>query len=298
MNYIEKHPMIMIVIGVIGISLSSIFVKYSQAPSLVTASYRMLWTILFMTPVVFAKPKCRQELFSTSKKTLFLCAASGVFLALHFTLWFDSLYYTSVASSTTIVCTEVIWVALGGFLFFRRKLSAKELLCIAITIFGSFLIAFSDSSAGGGSLYGDILALLAAIMTAGYTILGSRVRTYTSTTIYTYIVYIFCWIALSIAMAVGHIPLTGYGPSAWIVGLLLSIFSTILGHSIFSWCLKFLSPSFVSATKLLEPVGASVFAAFLFSEIPTALQLAGGAVILGGILWYSSLETGKHENKK
>ena len=31
MKYIEKHPMIMIVIGVLGISLSSIFVKYSTA---------------------------------------------------------------------------------------------------------------------------------------------------------------------------------------------------------------------------------------------------------------------------
>ena len=32
MRYLEKHPMIMIVIGVLGISLSSIFVKYSTAP--------------------------------------------------------------------------------------------------------------------------------------------------------------------------------------------------------------------------------------------------------------------------
>jgi len=32
--YIEKHPMIMIVVGIIGISLSSIFVKYSARPQL------------------------------------------------------------------------------------------------------------------------------------------------------------------------------------------------------------------------------------------------------------------------
>ena len=37
MKLVEKHPMIMIVIGVLGISMSSIFVKYSQAPSAVTA---------------------------------------------------------------------------------------------------------------------------------------------------------------------------------------------------------------------------------------------------------------------
>ena len=76
-----------------------------------------------------------------------------------------------------------------------------------------------------------------------------------------------------------------------IVGLLLSLFSTILGHSIFSWCLKYFSPSFVSASKLCEPVVAAVFAAFLFGEIPTGLQIGGSALILGGVLWYSAIES-------
>ena len=31
MKYLEKHPRIMILVGIFGISLSSIFVKYSQA---------------------------------------------------------------------------------------------------------------------------------------------------------------------------------------------------------------------------------------------------------------------------
>ena len=40
-----------------------------------------------------------------------LSAISGLFLAVHFVLWFESRNHTSVAGSTTIVCTEVIWVA-------------------------------------------------------------------------------------------------------------------------------------------------------------------------------------------
>ena len=55
MKYLEKHPMIMIVVGVIGISLSSIFVKYSAAPSAVTAAWRLLWTVVLMTPVAIGK---------------------------------------------------------------------------------------------------------------------------------------------------------------------------------------------------------------------------------------------------
>ena len=107
MKQIERHPMIMIVAGVLGISLSSIFVKYSQAPSAVTAAWRLLWTVLLMTPVVLGKGTVRNELFHISRKTLLLSGISGVFLAVHFVLWFESLQHTSVASSTTIVCTEL-----------------------------------------------------------------------------------------------------------------------------------------------------------------------------------------------
>lgn len=290
MRYLEKHPMIMIVIGIIGISLSAIFVKYSQAPSVVTAAYRLLWTVLLMSPVVLLKKDRREELFSTDRKTVLLCGVSGVFLALHFAIWFESLKHTSVASSTTIVCTEVIWVALGFCLVMHGHLSAKSILAIAVTLFGSIIIAWSDSSSGGNHLYGDILALLAAMAVAVYTLIGRVARTTTSTTIYTYIVYLCSAVTLIAITAMQGLSLTGYGSSGIIVGLLLAVFSTILGHSIFSWCLKFLSPAFVSASKLCKPVVAALFAAALFHEIPGVLQLVGGAVILGGVIYYSRLE--------
>ena len=74
----------MIVVGVMGISLSSIFVKFSQAPSSVTAAWRLLWTMALLTPVVMGKRPVRRELFQTSKKLLWLSILSGLFLAIHF----------------------------------------------------------------------------------------------------------------------------------------------------------------------------------------------------------------------
>ena len=290
MKYIEKHPIIMIVVGVVGISLSSIFVKYSSAPSAVTAAYRLLWTILLMSPVTFGRREIRQELFHVSRRNLLLSILSGVFLAFHFTLWFESLHHTSVASSTTIVCTEVIWVSLGYALFLKGRMSLRSVLAIAVTLVGSALIAFADSSAGGAHLYGDLLSLLAAITVAAYVLLGRVVRESVSTTVYTFVVYASCAAMLLLFCLVQRNSLFGYGFSGILVGLLLAVFSTILGHSIFSWCLKYFSPSFVSASKLCEPVVAAILAGFLFGETPAALQLAGGALILGGVLYYSKLE--------
>lgn len=290
MKYIEKHPMIMIVVGVLGISLSSIFVKYSSAPSAVTAAYRLLWTVLLMSPVTFGSREVRQELFRVSRKTLLLSCFSGLFLAFHFTLWFESLHHTTVASSTTIVCTEVIWVCIGYALLLKGKISLQEILAIAVTLAGSILIALADSSAGGSHLYGDLLSLLAAVAVAAYVLIGRVVRESASTTVYTYIVYTACAVTLLLICFVQKIPLTGYGISGILVGLLLSVFSTILGHSIFSWCLKYFTPSFVSASKLCEPVVAAILAGFLFREIPKPMQIAGGLLIIGGVLYYSHLE--------
>ena len=289
MRYLEKHPMIMIVIGVLGISLSSIFVKYSSAPSAVTAAFRLLWTVLFLTPVVLGKVAVRKEMAQLPKKMVLLSCLSGLFLAIHFVLWFESLRHTSVASSTTIVCTEVIWVCLGFCLFLKGRLSLKAICAIAVTLAGSGLIAYADSGSGS-QFYGDMLALLAAIAVAVYTLIGRVVRSHASTTVYTYMVYAACGAVLvATCFFQGH-DLFAYGSSPILVGALLAIFSTILGHSIFSWCLKFFSPSFVSASKLCEPVAAAMMAAFLFGEIPVPLQLLGGALILGGVCWYSRIE--------
>lgn len=297
-DIMEKHPYLVMIIGIIGISLSAIFVRYSSAPSVVTAAYRLLWTVLLLTPTVIGKDSVRKELLSTDKKTVFLSALSGVFLAIHFATWFESLKHTSVSSSTIIVCTEVIWVALGYCLFLKGKLSLKAVTAIAVTLLGSILIALADSSGTTGHLYGDILSLIAAIAVGIYTLLGRVVRGTTSTTVYTYIVYVFSALSLVIMTLAQGTTVFGHGLSGLFVGLLLAVFSTLLGHSIFSWCLKFFSPAFVSAVKLCEPVIASIIAAILFAEIPGLIQVAGSVIVLAGVLYYSYIEINGQSEKQ
>ena len=289
MKFFEKRPMAMIVLGVIGISLSSIFVKFSTAPAAVTAAWRLLWTVALMTPVVWGRGAVRRELLGVKWPLALLSALSGLFLAIHFVLWFESLNRSSVASSTSIVCTEVIWVCLGWWLFMGGWIPGKALAAIGVTVVGSVVIAFADSGSRG-HLSGDILALLAAVAVAGYTLIGRAVRSDTSTTVYTYLVYTVCALVLVLTCVFQGQALLGHGSSPIWVGLALAVFSTILGHSIFSWCLKYFSPAFVSASKLCEPVGAAALAAVIFGQIPSAMQLLGGALILGGLGWYSRME--------
>lgn len=295
MDFLEKNPVIMLVTGIIGISVSSIIVRFSEAPSVLTAAYRLIWTVILMTPFILSKKDVRAELAGLGRKTVMMSAASGVFLALHLSLWFESLKYTTVSSSTVIVCTEVIWVALGYRIFMKGFIDKREVLAIVLAIAGSIVIAMKDSSLGSGNLYGDILAVLASIAEAGYTLIGRNVRKDTGTAVYTYVVYLFSALTLTAASFVQGCEFFGYGGSGIIEGLLLAVFSTIMGHSIFSWCLRYFSPAFVSASKLCEPVVASLIAAVLFSEIPGGVQIIGSLVIIAGVVYYTVIETGKQK---
>ena len=71
-----------VLIGVLFTSLSSIFIRLSDAPSLVISAYRMLFTVLMLLyPVVM---KEIDSLKNMTKNDFILCIISGVFLALHF----------------------------------------------------------------------------------------------------------------------------------------------------------------------------------------------------------------------
>lgn len=282
--------MFVIIVGIVGISLSAIFVRYSVAPSAVLAAWRLLWSVALMTPVVLGSGKLRRELASADKKSALFSAFSGIFLAAHFILWFDSLQKTSVASAATLVCTEVIWVSLGFCLFLKGRIGGKAILAIAVTLAGSILIALADSGAGEGHLEGDILAVLAAVCSAVYMLFGRSAQKKLSTTVYTYLVYSSCALVLLAVCLIQGTGLLASGSNPVVVGFLLALFSTILGHTIFSWALKFYAPSFVSACKLMEPVGAGILAAFLFGEFPALLALLGGAMILFGVWYYAQIE--------
>lgn len=283
----DKHPRGVLLLGVLGVSVSAILVRYSQAPSVITAVYRLGWTVLLLLPMVLTR--FRAELLRVKGRDVALCALSGLCLALHFLTWFESLKWTGVAVSTVLVSTEVIFTALGFALFLKGRIPPLGVWAILLAFGGSALLAVAGGG-GGGQLYGNILALAAAIFVSLYTLIGKIQRGHLSATIYTFLTYVFCFLALLVMAAGSRTPLVGYGGREWLIGLGLAVLCTLMGHSLFSWCLKYLSPAYVSAAKLCEPVFSGALAVPLFGEIPAPLQLLGAVLVLGAVLLYTKAE--------
>jgi len=175
----------------------------------------------------------------------------------------------------------VFFVAIGGMLLLREKLSKIGWICISVTFVGSVVVAMGDLS--GGALWGDVLALLGALWAAGYTLIGRRMRKTLSTTAYTWIVYFTAGlVVLAASMATGS-SVVPVSLKNMLLALGLTVFSTLLGHSIFSWGLKYEKAAFVSTVKLLEPVFATIIGFLIFGEAPAMTSVVGGIMIILGI---------------
>jgi len=272
---------LIIILGVVGASMSAILVRFSDAPSTVLVFYRMFFAVVLLLPALLKNGVAEYK--NISKKDFALCATSGLFLGLHFSFYFQSLKLTSIASSVVLVDTEVFFVAIGGVIFLSERLNKVGWLCIFITFVGSVIVAIGDMSKG--ALKGDIIALLGAVCVGIYTLIGRRMRRSMSTTAYTWIVYLVAAIVVLIASTVSGNNVLPVSAKNLLIGLGLTVFCTLLGHSIFSWGLKYEKAAFVSTAKLLEPIFASIIGAFLFSEVPPLTSIIGGIMIIGGIIF-------------
>ena len=278
---------LIVLLGVAGVSLSAVFVRWSTAPSLVLVFYRMAFSTLLLTPLAAAR---RADFRALRRRELLLSLLSGAFLGFHFTCYFEALRWTSIASAVVLVDTEVLFVALASVLVLRKRLSRWAWTAVLLAFGGSVTVALADVSAGAGALRGNLFAFSGALCMAAYTMLGTVCRRRLSTTVYSWLVYAAAAGIVLLAALAGRQPLTGWGPVNLLTGLGLAVFCTLLGHSVFSWGLKFLPPAFISTVKLLEPVFSALYGFFLFGERPGGLVILGGALILVGIGLYSREE--------
>lgn len=285
----KLNPKLIVIIGVIFVSFSSALIKASSAPALIIATYRLAITVILMAPSTLLKSK--NELKSVDIKSLCLCILSGIFLALHFATWITSIKYTSIASAAVLVNTHPIFIVVLAYIIFKDKINRKSLISITMTLLGGVIISSGDRSLGSNVFLGDILAAAGAAFIAFYMVIGRIMRQRLSAVSYTFIVYVSCTITL---LLLDIITKTSFGPYSlkeWAIFLGLAVFCTILGHSIFSWSLEYVKPTFLSVAVLGEPVFATIWAAIFFLEFPNTWNVIGSIIIIAGIYLFSKSET-------
>lgn len=276
----------LLTVGVLALSTSAIFVMLATAPAPIIAFYRMLFSSVLLLPFILLKKSAKAQIRSFTKKQWLYSFWAGVLLASHYVLWFESLRFTSIASSTILVTLQPIFSFIGAYWLFKERVQNAALLAGVIAIAGSFIVGWGDFQVGGTALFGDALALLGAMTIAFYFLVSQSIRKVLDVIPYTFVVYTISALVLLGYNLVLSNPFTGFPAMDWVWFVCLAIVPTFLGQLVFIWLVKWVSASTISMSILGEPVGTIILAYWIFQEHVTIYQVVGSAVILGGIYMY------------
>jgi drug/metabolite transporter (DMT)-like permease len=289
----RSQILLVVIIGIIGVSLAAIWVRLAAETvnlkqinpvgfSLFLAAARMFLAALILFPTWK-----NLKLDRTNPTTYYYAIAAGLCLAIHFATWITSLSYTSIAASTVLVTTNPIWVGLFSWWWYGENLSLKKIIGIVLALFGGGIMAIADSSNGGSysnPILGDLLALIGAVMSSLYIIFGSQAqRQGLATGSYIAISYSLAALCLLPLPFLFDTSYLGYPNQVYLYVLLMAVMSQVIGHSSLNWSVRWISPTVISLSLLLEPVIASLAGVIVFQEVPSISVLLGGLLILLGI---------------
>jgi drug/metabolite transporter (DMT)-like permease len=279
---------VVLFIGVAAVSSAAVLIREADAPALVIAAYRLGLAALPMSALALAAGQPR----GASRNGLWMWPLlAGAFLALHFGFWIASLQQTSVITSVVLVTTNPLFVGLASPLVLRERVSAATWAGIAIATVGAGLMAAEDLGEGLGTLAGDFYALLGAAFGACYLMIGRRARPQMSWSGYVGVVYFVAAILLVASVVVAREPFTGYSTKTFLMMGLLALVPQLVGHSAINWSLAYVPAALVAVAILGEAVGATVLAAVVLQETPSALEIVGALLVLTAV--YVALRSGR-----
>lgn len=267
-------------IGVLALSFSAMFVRWADAPGPVTAFYRMFFSIFMLLP--FVLPHIKNNTAIKSKNVLFPLLA-GIFTALDLALWTTALSYTTAANATLLGNTAPLWVALGTWLVFRKRLSSRFWRGLAITLMGAVLIMGTDFILHPRFGIGDMMAMLTGFFYGCYFLFTEKSRIHFNSIMHIWFVGIGASITLFIVNIILQHPLTGFDKTTWIIFLSTALVSQLIGYMALAYALGHLPASVVAPTMVLQPVVTTILAIIFLKEIPNIWQVIGGAIALAGI---------------
>ena len=244
--------------------------------------YRMWFASILMVPIVW---KNRHEFKKIIKKDWFFLFFSGFFLALHFVLWFGSLKLTTVASSTIILALQPIVSLIGGFFLFKERTTLSALMTMGIAIVGAMMIGWGDFGLSGDAIMGDLLSFFSVISVVGYLFIGQTIVKKVSHWLYSFCVFFFAAIILTIYNISTGVELVGYSGKEWGIFLLLASVPTV-SHVINNWLLNYVNATTISMSILGEPVGSTILAMLLLNEHLVSWQIVGGLLVLIGVFLF------------
>lgn len=264
--------------GVVCVGFSAIFTRLAGVPGIVSAFYRAAIAAAVLLPLWIVRGRSLP-----GKRAAALAVAAGISLGVDLAFWNTSLFHTSAANSTVLAYLAPIWVGLAALVFFRERLKAAFWAGMAIALAGMVVIVGYDKVAAIRVGAGDTLAIVASFFWAAYLLFAQAGRRGSSTLAFTAIAASSSAATLFLVCLARGERLGGFPPQAWAALLALGLVSHLGGYLTINFALGHIRAAIASVTLLGQPVITAIAAVWILGESLGAGQIAGGALVLGGI---------------
>ena len=265
----HKKGLLLTSLGGLALSMDIPLIRLSSGEVWSVLSARSLATIVVALAALFVIRRVTGSLQTVLPGRLGIPV--GFFYGLTTITFLLAVYYTKAANVVFIIALNPMFTALLSWIFLKERPALSTFITMAVMILGVGLIVGDGMEAG--HLLGDALSVIASLSIAcAITISRASGRDMGFASL----------LAAVIPAAVGiyHIAPTGFSIEhpGWI------LFDGALLMPLSFWCLatgtRFLSAPEVAMFYLLETILAPIWVWLIFSEAPTNMTLAGGALLI------------------
>lgn len=269
----------LLIVAVFCLSLPALLIRGARAPIEAIGFWRLFFACAVLAPLAWRR---RSALTPPVRRS---AALAGTLFFLHLWTFTWAVTHTTVANLMLAFSTHPVWTGLGAWLIFHERLGRRELGAFVLAAAGVSVLFGGSISLGGGSLAGDLSALLSAIFFSGWVLAGRRLRRGLDTVSFLFAAYAA---AAALFFATGTAlggPWTGWPASTWAALATLGLAVSLGGHGLFTYLLDKYDVLVLSCAKLVEPVLAALGAFWLFGEplsprLGAAFTLIAAAVVV------------------
>ena len=264
--------------GILGIGASGPIIAKSQMPVPTMIFWRNIIGGLIMLPFALARGEWKSKLQRSAVKW---SALAGFLLALHFICFFWAMKFTSVATGTALTATQPIFAAIfikltGGHIP-KRSIGGMVIAFVSVIV-----ITGVDLNLSFRSFQGDLMAVVGGALGAAYMMIGAKVQRDISTSTFTSVCYLVCGLSILPLVFLTNSDVNGFSRNEWLLlgGLILG--AQFLGHTLFNFSLKRVSPVVVSLIVFFEVPVSAILAYFWLGQQPPAGTIPGIIGLLFG----------------
>ncbi|MDQ0158182.1 DMT family transporter [Alkalibacillus salilacus] len=275
----------------------------SDLPPITVAFIRNVIAFLVIMPFGLRQFRQNYDIFRRDWKPLLGFALTGI--TTFNVLIYLSLNYTTSTNAGIVEATTPVFALIVGYIFLKERLSARQLTGVGLSFIGAVWVLIEGSVDRLLALQinpGDLTMLLAMIVWAFYSLFLKQHN-------HKYPIYgaMFAMIGLGALLMIPVVtvewlfvkPSMDWFSGSSLLGLLyLGIFPSVIALYFWNAAVQNLGPSLSSVFLNLLPVFTTIGAMIFLGENVSLAQVAGGVVVVAGVLIATNVRLSMFKRKK